>query len=102
LTFIQNITLHQIFDWAGAVVLVSSLLGTFLPPYEWFDRWPNFQAVYKIIKMIIAKWGAISLQSLVYPSMTVPQQAQTKMDAGVSPGIPVKEVPKGETNEPKS
>jgi hypothetical protein len=41
-----SITLHQLFDWAGAIVLISSLLGTFLPPYEWFDQWPHFQAVY--------------------------------------------------------
>ena len=88
-----GITLHQLFDWAGAIVLVSSLLGTFLPPYEWFADWPRFQAVYKIFVMTITKWGAINLKSVVYPSMTVPQQAQTKIDAGISSGVPVQEVP---------
>ena len=88
-----NITLHTVFDWAGAVVLVSSLLGTFLPPWEWFAQWPRFQSGYKIFVLTVAKWGAINLKSVVYPSMTVPQQAQTKIDAGVEPGIPVKDIP---------
>jgi hypothetical protein len=94
---IQNITVHQLFDWAGGIVLVSSVVGSFLPPFEWFDKWPRFQAVYKIIKMTIAKWGSINLQSVVYPSMTVPAQAQTKIDVGVSPGVPVEELPPAET-----
>jgi hypothetical protein len=90
---LQNLTLHQIFDWAGAIVLLSSLLGTFLPPYEWFDKWPRFQGVYKILVMTITKWGSLNLKSVVYPAMTVTQQAQTKIDANVSPGVPVQEVP---------
>jgi hypothetical protein len=78
-----NITLHTVFDWAGAIVLVSSLLSTFLPPYEWFADWPKFQAVYKVFKMTIAKWGAISLQSVVYPQMTMPRQIAAKTDETV-------------------
>jgi len=65
----MNITLHQIFDWAGAIVLVSSLLNSFLPPYEWFAKWPNFQAVYKIITMTLARWGALNVKSSIYPSI---------------------------------
>jgi hypothetical protein len=80
-----NLTLHQLFDWAGAIVLVSSLLGTFLPPYEWFADWPRFQAVYKIFVMTITKWGAINLKSVVYPSVTVPAQVQTIVDSGRVP-----------------
>jgi len=91
-SFLQNITLHQLFDWAGAIVLFCSVLGSFLPPYEWFSQWPRFQAVYKILVMTVTKWGSLNLKSVVYPSMTVPQQAQTKMDANVSPGIPVQDV----------
>jgi hypothetical protein len=85
MTWLQNLTLHQLFDFAGAVVLVSSLLGTFLPPYEWFDDWPRFQKVYKILKMTIAKWGAINLQSVVYPAMTVPRQMAAQTDETVAP-----------------
>jgi hypothetical protein len=80
-----NLTLHQVFDWAGAIVLVSSLLGTFLPPYEWFDNYPKFQGVYKIFVMTITKWGAINLKSVVYPSVTVPAQVQTIVDSGRTP-----------------
>lgn len=65
----MNITLHQLFDWAGAIVLISSLLNSFLPPYEWFDKWPNFQAVYKIISMTLARWGALNIKSAIYPSI---------------------------------
>jgi len=65
----MNINLHQIFDWLGAIVLISSLANTFLPPFEWFDKWPNFQAVYKILTMTIARWGAINLKSVVYPTI---------------------------------
>jgi hypothetical protein len=65
----MNLTLHQIFDWAGAIVIVSSLLNSFLPPYEWFAKWPNFQAVYKIITLTIARWGAINIKSAIYPSI---------------------------------
>jgi hypothetical protein len=93
LSSLGNISLHTVFDWAGAIVLISSLLGSFLPPYEWFDQWPRFQAVYKILVMTVTKWGSINLKSVIYPSMTVPQQAQTKIDAGVSSGVPVQEVP---------
>jgi hypothetical protein len=93
-TSLGTITVHQLFDWFSGIVLVSSLLGTFLPPWEWFAPWPRFQAVYKILVMTITKWGAINLKSVVYPSMTVPAQAQAKMDANVSPGVPVEEVPK--------
>lgn len=91
---IGAVTLHQIYDWVGAIVLISSLLNSFLPPYEWFAQWPRFQALYKVLVMTIAKWGAINLKSVIYPSMTVPAQAQTKMDANVSPGVPIEEVPK--------
>lgn len=73
----SSITLHQLFDWAGAIVLISSVLGTFLPPYEWFAPWPKFQAVYKILTMTVARWGAINLKSVVYPSTSV--QSQTKI-----------------------
>lgn len=65
----MNITLHQVFDVAGAVVIISSLLTAFLPPYEWFTPWPRFQAVYKIVTMTIARVGAINVKSLVYPSL---------------------------------
>jgi hypothetical protein len=82
---LSNITLHQLFDWAGAIVLVSSVLNSFLPPYEWFDGWPRFQAVYKVLVMTIAKWGAINLKSVVYPSVTVPAQVQTMVDTGRVP-----------------
>ena len=65
----MNITLHQLFDWAGAIVLISSLLNSFLPPYEWFAPWPRFQAVYRIITMTIARWGALNIKSSIYPSI---------------------------------
>ncbi len=65
----MNITLHQIFDWAGGIVIVSSLLNSFLPPYEWFAQWPRFQAAYKIITLTVARWGAINIKSAIYPSI---------------------------------
>jgi hypothetical protein len=85
MTWLQSITLHQIFDWAGAVVLVSSLLGTFLPPYDWFDKWPRFQAVYKIFVMTITKWGSLNLKSVVYPAMTMPRQIAANTDEVTTP-----------------
>lgn len=69
MTSLGNLTLHQLFDWGSGVVLVSSLLNSFLPPYEWFARWPSFQAVYKIIVMTIGRWGAINLKSVLYPEI---------------------------------
>jgi hypothetical protein len=66
---IPNITLHNLFDWVGAIVLVSSVLNALLPPYEWFAPWPRFQAGYKILSMTIARWGALNVKSLVYPSI---------------------------------
>ena len=68
---IPNITLHNILDVVGSIVLVSSILGSFLPPYEWFAPWPRFQLVYKILTMTVAKWGAINVKSMVYPSISV-------------------------------
>jgi hypothetical protein len=81
-----NLTLHQLFDWAGAIVLVSSILGSFLPPYEWFDNWPKFQAVYKVFVMTVTKWGAINLKSVVYPSVNVQSQAQSLSGQTPLPG----------------
>lgn len=72
-----NLTLHQMFDIGSAIVLVSSLANSFLPPYEWFAQWPRFQSVYKILTMTIARWGAINLKSTIYPSVSVDSQAKT-------------------------
>lgn len=82
MTEMSAITLHQLFDWAGAVVLVCSLLGTFLPPYEWFDKWPSFQAVYKVLTMTIARWGAINLKSVVYQQTSVDSQVAKATQTG--------------------
>lgn len=76
----MNITLHQLFDWAGAIVIISSLLNAFLPPYEWFDKWPRFQIGYKIFTMIIVRWSAINLKSIVYQQISV--QSQSKSNGG--------------------
>jgi len=68
-----NLTLHELFDIAGAIVIVCSVLNSFLPPFEWFAKWPNFQAVYRIITMTIARWGAINIKSTIYPSIASPK-----------------------------
>ena len=68
------ITLHMLFDWAGAIVLISSVLNAFLPPYEWFDKYPRFQAAYKIFTMTIVRWSAINLKSVVYQQVAVSSQ----------------------------
>ena len=68
----RSLALHKLFDVLGAVVLLSSLAGSFLPPFEWFAQWPRFQAVYKILTMTIARWGALNIKSVVYPSIKQP------------------------------
>lgn len=74
---IGHLTLHQLYDIFTGVVFVSSLLSSFLPPFEWFDKWPGFQAVYKVLKMTVAKWAALNIASVVYPqiSQTPPPEA---------------------------
>lgn len=79
----STITLHQVFDWAGAVVLVSSLVYSFLPPWEWFDKWPRFQAVYKILTMTIAKWGSLNLKPVLYPQIAVSNQVDKAISGPV-------------------
>ena len=69
---IGDVTLHTVFDYVSGFVLVSSLLGSFLPPYEWFSQWPKFQSVYKILTMTVARWAALNVKSLVYPSIQQP------------------------------
>ena len=92
---IGNISLHTLFDWVSAIVLGSSILGSFLPPYEWFDRWPNFQAVYRIVTMTIARWGALNVKSLIYPAIASTANVNT---TGGGAGDSVKTV----TTEQKS
>lgn len=68
-TVLSNLTLHQVYDYISGFVLASSLLGLFLPPYEWFAPWPKFQAVYKVLTMTVIRWGAINVKSVLYPSI---------------------------------
>lgn len=70
----MTMTTHDIFDYAAGLVLVSSILSNLLPPWEWFDKWPRFQAIYKIIVMMIARWGAANLRAKVYPEISVEKQ----------------------------
>lgn len=67
-------TAHDIYDYATGFVFVSSIVYSFLPPYEWFDKWPKFQAIYKIATMTIARWGAINLRSKLYPEISIDKQ----------------------------
>lgn len=69
MTQLGSITLVQVFHWLSAFVLVCSVLGSLLPPYEYFAQWPKFQSVYRVLTMIIARWGAINVKSLIYPSI---------------------------------
>lgn len=77
-----NITLHQVFDFVSGFVLVSSILGSFLPPYEWFQPWPKFQMVYRVVTMTIARWGAINVKSLIYPTIASTGNVKTDGTGG--------------------
>ena len=62
---------HHIFDVVAGVVLVCSLVGSVLPPYEVFAFAPRFQVVYRIIVVFISTIGALNLRNLLiklYPS----------------------------------
>jgi hypothetical protein len=70
----MSFTAHQIYDTITGIVFVSSLVYSLLPPWEWFDKWPNFQAIYKIIVMTIARWGSANLRKNLYPQTAIENQ----------------------------
>ena len=62
---------HHYFDIIAAVVLVCSIVGSVLPPYEVFAFAPRFQVVYRILVVFISTVGALNFRSLImklYPS----------------------------------
>lgn len=76
-------TAHQAYDYATGFVFVSSLVYSFLPPYEWFESWPRFQAIYKVFTMTVARWGAVNLRSKVYPEIAVEKQVDKAISGPV-------------------
>ena len=62
---------HHYFDIIAGVVLVCSLIGSVLPPYEVFSFAPRFQVIYRILVVFISTIGALNFRSLMikmYPS----------------------------------
>ena len=62
---------HYYFDIIAAVVLVCSIVGSVLPPYEIFAFAPRFQVIYRILVVFISTIGALNFRGLMikmYPS----------------------------------
>jgi len=62
---------HHYFDIIAAVVLVCSVIGSVLPPYEVFAFAPRFQVVYRILVVFISTVGALNFRNMMiklYPS----------------------------------
>jgi hypothetical protein len=52
------------------VIAISSLLHTFLPPWDFLDPWPGVQKYYKAFVYVVG-YMALSGRSTVYKSISV-------------------------------
>ncbi len=62
---------HHYFDIIAGIVLICSLVGSVLPPYEVFAFAPRFQVVYRILVVFISTIGALNFRNMMiklYPS----------------------------------
>ena len=85
MTALGNITLVTVFHYLTAFVTVNSILGTILPPYEWFAAFPRFQSGYRIFTMIIGRWGSLNFKSILYPSIASTANVNTVGTGGGDP-----------------
>lgn len=60
---------HIIFAVVSAIVTVASLLYSFLPTVESFDKYPRFQASYGFFMIFIVKWASLNLRSSLKPGI---------------------------------
>lgn len=89
---------HHLFDIVAGVVLVCSLVGSILPPFEVFSFSPRFQNIYRILVIFVSTIGALNFRNLLikmYPSYqqkngdtNVPNAKMEKPPA--SPATPTK------------
>ncbi len=83
---------HHYFDIIAGVVLVCSLIGSILPPYEVFSFAPRFQVVYRILVVFVGTVGALNLRSItmkLYPSyQKVVTNGKTTSDTPAPPAPP--------------
>jgi len=70
---------HTVKDLASDVMIISSALHTFLPPYdaEAFIPFPKFQKYYKLIIYLLGYTG-VNFRSTVYKSIAVTNNGLNK------------------------
>lgn len=77
------ITTHNVWDIGAGVVVGSSLLNSFLPPYEDFADYPRFQKAYKFATIFIVRFASVNLKSVVYPRIQATAQDALKPKGGI-------------------
>ena len=83
---------HHVFDILAGIVLICSIVGSVLPPYEVFSFAPRFQVVYRIFVVFISTIGALNFRNLMiklYPSYQKGvTNGKTTNDASTPPAPP--------------
>lgn len=57
--------LAQLFDYAARWVFICSVLSLILPPVEFFEEFPRFQAYYRLFGKFLKYWGNLNFRSKI-------------------------------------
>lgn len=72
------ITQHQLIEVGAEIVVVSSLLHSFLPPWDFLNEFPRAQKYYKLFVYVIG-YVALNGRSTVYRSISANGTGQSSV-----------------------